>query len=279
MKKIVLIVSILFSSFFAQAQQAFEVTLTGTGQPIILIPGYSCSGQVWEETVKHLSKKYECHVITIAGFAGVKPIATPVLETVKNELITYIRNKHLQKPTLIGHSLGAFMSLWVASEMKNEVGKIICVDGLPALAAMGNEQLNYDSLRSNPMYNADMVAANFEALPTEGYEKNMTTAMLSQVSDTAHAAKIAHWSFLSDRKTLGYSIVEISLTDLRPVLKNISSPVLVIASLYGDAKNSEKVMNAQYANLANKQIQVANSKHFIMYDVPEWFYAQIDSFL
>jgi N-formylmaleamate deformylase len=31
--------------------------------------------------------------------------------------------------------------------------------------------------------------------------------------------------------------------------------------------------------LPNKNIVIANSKHFIMYDVPEWFYQQVDTFL
>ncbi len=280
MRSLLLVTALVLFAFLSKGQQAsFYVAVTGKGQPIILIPGYSCSGEVWNETVSHLKDRYECHVITIAGFGGVAPIKNPVLQTVKNDLIKYIADKKLVKPIIMGHSLGAFMSLWIASAIPDKVGKIICVDGLPAIAAMSNPSVNYDSLKINPVYNAEMVANNFAALPAAGYEKNMTAAMLSQVSDTARAALIAHWSFLSDRKTLGYTIVELSLTDLRPELEKIKTPVLIMASLYGSAEMSYTIMNAQYANLPDKKIEVAQSKHFIMYDAPVWMYKQIDNFL
>ena len=86
MKKIIafILISHLLISVSAQDFKAFKVTVTGKGQPVILIPGYSCSGDVWKETVDHLKDRYECHVLTLAGFAGVPAIDSPILETVKN---------------------------------------------------------------------------------------------------------------------------------------------------------------------------------------------------
>ena len=37
---------------------AFEVTVTGQGEPLFLIPGATCSGEVWETTVEQYSKQY-----------------------------------------------------------------------------------------------------------------------------------------------------------------------------------------------------------------------------
>ena len=280
MRGIFIAAQLLFITFLASGQaKSFEVKVTGKGQPIILIPGYSCSGEVWKETVAHLQSKYECHVITLAGYAGVTAIDTPVLKTVKDDLVKYIHEKKLKHIILMGHSLGAFMSLWVAGEIPAEIDKIICVDGVPAIAAMMNPAINYDSLRRSPFMNAEMAANNFKAIPSENYIQNTAKAMLYQVSDSARATQIATWSSLCDRKTLGYTIVEISATDLRPQLKKITCPVLILASTYGTAESSNKIMNEQYANLPNKKIMVAASKHFIMYDAPEWMYKQVDEFL
>jgi pimeloyl-ACP methyl ester carboxylesterase len=71
----------------------------------------------------------------------------------------------------------------------------------------------------------------------------------------------------------------LSTTDLRPELPKIKREILVIASIFITKENSEKVYGEQYKLLKNKTIVVADSKHFIMYDQPEWFYAQIDAFL
>lgn len=280
MKRIISLLIINLFILYTHAQtNAFRVEVSGKGKPVILIPGYSCSGDVWKETVAHLKDRYECHVITIAGYAGVPKIDTPVLKTVRNELIRYVQTKKLNKPMLIGHSLGAFMSLWVSSEAPDLFGKIICVDGLPFISAMQDTTANAEVLKMNPQFNAEAVAANFEQLPDSNYISNMTRSMLYQVNDTARAKQIATWSYQCNRRTLGYTIVEISTTDLRTAIAKIKQPVLVLGSLYGTEANSYSVLNHQYKNVPNKTIEVANSKHFIMYDVPEWFYAKVDAFL
>jgi pimeloyl-ACP methyl ester carboxylesterase len=282
MKNLFFSLAILLVSTFSFAQQssAFEVKVIGKGQPIILIPGYSCSGDVWNETVAHLKNKYELHVLTLAGFAGAKPIEDEeILKTVRNQIIRYVKDKNLKKPMLIGHSLGAFMTLWVQSTEPDLFGKGICVDGLPFLSAIGKPETTAESLKSNPQYNKEMVINNFKALPNEGYVKNMTKSMSYQVNDTIRARQIAEWSFKSDRKTLGSTIVEMSTTDLRKDIANIKSPILVLASKFGTIEASEKIYNEQYVLLKNKTIKVADSKHFIMYDQAQWFYNELDTFL
>ncbi len=69
----------------------FEVTVTGKGKPLFLIPGATCSGEVWQETVKRYAKDYECHVFTLAGYAGVTPLdTTPILPTIQQAIKNYI---------------------------------------------------------------------------------------------------------------------------------------------------------------------------------------------
>ncbi|RYF91181.1 MAG: alpha/beta hydrolase [Chitinophagaceae bacterium] len=264
----------------AQAQtKAFKVEVTGKGQPIILIPGYSCSGDVWKETVAHLQGRYECHVLTIAGYAGVPAVDTPMLATVKNELIRYVQQKKLVKPIIIGHSLGSFMGLWVSSTAPQLFGKLVCVDGMPFLSSLSDPNANADSLKKNPMYNAEAVARNFERLPDSGFIDNTARALRSQVNDTARARQIATWQYLSNRRSLGYSIVELATTDLRQAIAHITSPVLVLGSIYQTKERSMELIQQQFKHLPTATIRVADSKHFIMYDVPDWFYKELDAFL
>ncbi|GAB3891118.1 alpha/beta fold hydrolase [Spirosoma agri] len=280
MKTFLFLALLLVARFSVAQPTSFSVVVVGKGQPILLIPGYSCSGEVWNETVDHLKDRYECHVLTLPGFAGVPAIKNPVLATVRDEIIQYIKTKKLRQPILMGHSLGAFMSLWVSSREPSLVSKLICVDGVPFISAMMNPATNADSLRKNPMYNADVVAQNFVNLPNGNYETNMVKSMLTQVSDTTRARQIARWSALSDRRTLGYTLVEMSLTDLRNDIARIQSPTLVLGSLYFNSQaTSERILTEQYKQLGHKTIAVAQTKHFIMYDDPQWFYQQIDHFL
>ena len=276
---LVSLIALIFQSF-SQNTNAFEVKVIGKGNPIILIPGYSCSGEVWNETVEHLKNTYQLHVLTIAGFGTAPPIPDEeILRTVRNQIIQYVKNKKLQKPMLIGHSLGAFMTLWLHSTEPNLFGKSVCVDGVPFISAIYNPLATAESLKNDPQFNKAMVVENYKKIPHEGYIDNITKAMVYQVEDTIRARQIATWNFQSDRRTLGSTIIEMSTTDLRSELPKIKQNFLVLASIFGTRENSTRDYGEQYALLKTKTIVVANSKHFIMYDQPEWFYDQIDAFL
>src|SRR5450432_1331191 len=139
MMKKIFVSFLMFTMVSAYCQQkSFKVEVYGKGETVILIPGFACSGDVWQAIVDKLKAKYQLHVLTLAGFAGVPPIDTPILKTAKNDLIKYVTDNHLNKPVLIGHGMGAFLSLWVASEEPSLFSKILCVDGVPFMSAMSN---------------------------------------------------------------------------------------------------------------------------------------------
>lgn len=278
--KILLTTLLIAFSLYGNAQsKAFKVEIFGKGAPIILIPGFSCSGDVWKETVAHLKDRYECHVLTIAGFAGVAPIDTPILATVKNEIIRYVQSKRLVKPVIIGHSLGSFMGLWVSSTAPGLFGKLICVDGMPFLSALSDSNANASLLKKSPMYDPAAAVKSFERLPDSGFIDNTAKALFWQVNDTARAREIATWQYRSNRRTLGLALIELATTDLRKDIARITSQVLVLGSIYETREKSYELINQQFRNLPEAVIHVANSKHFIMYDQPEWFYNELDKFL
>jgi hypothetical protein len=65
------------------AQSPFQVKVTGHGRPMIRIPGYSCPGEVWDQIVAHYQDRYQTHVLTLAGFAGVPRVPGPFLENAR----------------------------------------------------------------------------------------------------------------------------------------------------------------------------------------------------
>src|SRR5947209_2154516 len=113
---------------------SFRVQVTGRGPAMILIPGLSSSGDTWKSTVEHYRDRYTCHVVTLAGFAGVPPIAEPLLASARRDLADYIRGERLDHPTIVGHSLGGTLALALAAEHPDLVGPLVIVDTLPFLA-------------------------------------------------------------------------------------------------------------------------------------------------
>lgn len=73
----------------ATTPTAFTVSVTGTGAgagaPVILIPGLASSGAVWDGTVQRFCAQRQCHVLTLAGFAGTPAVDAPLLPAVEQQ--------------------------------------------------------------------------------------------------------------------------------------------------------------------------------------------------
>jgi len=287
-----LIVFIFSFSFFASAvfaeshtYSAFHVKVTGKGQPVILIPGATCSGDEWNETVAHLAGKYECHVLTLAGYAGTQPLDKgPYLETIKNQIEQYISDKKLDHVILIGHSIGGYLSLCIATDMKDHLQKVVIVDAMPFFAGAQNPAAADTFSESQ----AKRMLSIYEKMDNEAITAYQLNAAKFLCRDSTHWSTIAKWGGSSDRKTLAYTLCEMLGSDIRSNIARINIPVLVLAAYCKMPQypsfTRESVMETytdQYKNCSKCTVHTTpdNARHFIMYDAPEWYYNEIDTFL
>jgi pimeloyl-ACP methyl ester carboxylesterase len=263
----------------ASAKPSFVVKVTGKGTPIILIPGLSCSGAVWDGTVAHLKDHYECHVLTLAGFAGQPRIPAPFLETVRNDLATYIRDQKLDHPVIIGHSLGGFLALWLASHDPALPGPLIIVDSYPFLPASFMPAATVETIKPMAEKIRDAMAVDRQQFVT-----NSVPQVKMMVTKPADFDRVMSWVKTTDPLTAGDAMFDMFTHDLRGDITQIKSPTLVLGTwiAYKDYTTSEEVegrIRKQYAQLKNCKIVMADTRHFIMLDDPQWFYQQVDTFL
>jgi pimeloyl-ACP methyl ester carboxylesterase len=259
-----------------ESNQAIHVEVTGTGQPILLIPGFSVPGNSWDATVKQLEQNYQCHTVTLAGFGGEDPIDFPWLPSVNQAIEKYINNHELNNLTIIGHSLGGTIATWLASRGNDHISQLILIDALPAAGALMIPNFNPDTLAYDSPYNNQQLAMS------DNEFNNMAQTMAQAMSlDTETQNKIKDWMILADRKTYVYGYTDYLKLDLRKDLRNIRIPVTIIAAdkPYGREMVSQTYQN-QYANLENYELLIAdNAAHFVMFDQPLWFMEQIQQIL
>ncbi|SNR14861.1 alpha/beta fold hydrolase [Tenacibaculum jejuense] len=279
MKNVILLcIAFVFSvSIYAQNEsQPIHVKVTGKGNPVILIPGFTVPGDIWNPLVKKLENNYECHIVTLAGFGGKAPIEFPWLPKVNQSLKNYIVKNDLQNATIIGHSLGGTIATWLATQKEIKLSKIIVVDALPASGALMIPNFNPENIVYESPYNKQQLAmddAAFAQLAT-GMSKGMSLKASAQ-------EQIKNWILQADRKTYVYGYTDYFKLDLREDLKNISIPVSIIAASkpYG-SEMVKQTYNNQYKNLKNYNFILAeNSAHFIMLDQPSWFLEQVQMIL
>jgi pimeloyl-ACP methyl ester carboxylesterase len=265
----------------APSSSAFVVKITGSGRPMILIPGMGCGGEVWDATVEHFKDHYECHVLTLAGFAGQPAIGAPFLPRVRTELQKYIEDKKLDHPVIIGHSLGGFLAYWLAASAPQKVGPVIAVDGLPFLPQLFNPVATPESMK--PV--AEQFRAFLGSQSPEAFAASNRKALESMITDPKNLDATDATGKKSDPKAVGQATYEMMTIDLRPMMKDIRTPVLLLGAssdMPDPAKRAagEAIYRQQVAAIPNHKVVFApNSRHFIQLDQPQFFYTQVEAFV
>jgi N-formylmaleamate deformylase len=258
----------------------FSVRVVGKGPPLLLLPGLASPGAVWDTTVAHLQDRYTLHVFTLAGFGGQPARPGLTLEEVRASLVRYIQEQKLEKPVVIGHSLGGFLAYWLGATAPDSVGPLVAVDGLPFLAALVDPRATAVSMRSQ----ADTLRAGFHGLSHEQFLTGLKAGVARQATGPEHQAQVVAWCAPSDPGAVGNAMAELMTMDLRAEGKAIVSPVLLLAAVGGVPEQMQARVRAEYeaqvASIPEHQVVfLEHARHFVMLDDPQAFFAALDDFL
>jgi len=241
---------------------AFGVEVKGEGRPVVLIPGLGCPGEVWKETVEHLGDDYQTHVLTLSGFAGRPAIKEPLSAAVRRDLTRYIRSRRLDHPIIVGHSMGGFIAYWMASYHPDLVGPVIVVDAGPALSGDLDEA---KQLRSKWIEASD-----------EEFASHTRAAFASMTRDPQRMQSVIAAVARSNRRAFGDAIYEMITTDLTKQVRDIESPVLILAA---DGGFQTRIKQQVETIPDHEVIVIPKTKHFVMFDAPDAYFEAIDKFL
>jgi pimeloyl-ACP methyl ester carboxylesterase len=266
-----------------KTENQFTVTVVGQGKPVILIPGLMSDARVWKSLSMELSNHYQLHLVNIAGFADTPASIKPSLLAVKQQLLSYIEKNRLTKPAIIGHSLGGFMAMWLASNSPDAVGAVISIDGLPYIGPVFTqtndstvESLAVQAIQVNTMYQS-MTQQQLSMQSRYGLSRQTTSV---EAQNTV-MAMIDH----SDPATVGEAIFTLLSTDLRQDISKITVPLLLLGASGGFADSAQQQAAAelyqqQLAALPQARLKMnTQSRHFIMLDDPQWLNTQVSEFL
>jgi pimeloyl-ACP methyl ester carboxylesterase len=249
----------------------------------VLIPGLSSHPDVWASTVAAMPG-YRYHLVHVAGFAG-KPAGAnatgPVVEPVAEEIARYIREAGLERPAIVGHSMGGTWAMLVAARHPELASRVMVVDMIPFMGAMfGGPNATPDTLRPVAQQIRQAMAAATPAARRQQIEQTIA----GMVRTESLRPGVVEQSLASDSAVSGEAFYEIIVTDLRPDLRNIRVPLTVLwvhppQAPFGP-EQMETYYRASYANAPHAVIRrIPDSYHFIMFDQPEVFQREFRTFL
>lgn len=268
------------SSAFASDRMSVEVV--GAGPDVILIPGFASSRDVWRAEADRLKATHRVHLVQLAGFGG-EPWTHgdgPFVEPAVEELARYVRHSGLERPSVIGHSMGGMSAVMLAQRHPELVGRVMSVDSLPFFSALFGPTATVESAR--PF--AQQAAAGILAADAASYRAGQEQAAVGYSRTPATRAAMVDWSMTSDRRAMASAISEVMTTDLRPGLAAMTTPVWAVYASDADggapAAMADALWAREYAGLPGvRLIRIDGSRHFIMADQPERFAGLVDQFL
>ncbi|OJU54959.1 MAG: alpha/beta hydrolase [Brevundimonas sp. 67-6] len=257
-----------------------SVEVMGQGPDVILIPGFASSREVWRPLARRLSATHRVHLVQLAGFAGEAwthgdgAFVQPVVD----ELARYAAT--LNKPAVIGHSMGGLSGLLLAQQRPETVSRVMSVDSLPFFSAMFGPQVTPQTAK--PF--ADQAAASILNADEAAFRIQQERTAVGMMRDEAGRAAMVDWSMASNRQAMASAIREVMTTDARPSLAAMTTPVWAVYASDADggapAAMADALWSREYAALPGVTLKrVDDARHFIMVDQPDRLDALVDAFL
>ncbi|MBU3969215.1 MAG: alpha/beta hydrolase [Alphaproteobacteria bacterium] len=263
--------------------QRIAVTTRGRGPDVILIPGLASTAEVWRGVADRLAGQRRLHLISVRGFGDLAPGANAsgaVMAAIAAEVRRYITEAGLQRPAVIGHSMGGQVGLRVAADAGSGVGRVMVVDSSPFFPALISPQATVGDVE--PIAQLAFQAIHFlgdEALRSRGRQMGLE---LGGATDAVFGT--LGWQG-GDRRVLAQSLYEVMTVDLRRRLPDITAPVTVVYGWSADQASprsrTDSLFRGAYARLRTPAafVPIEGAEHMVMIDQPTRFMAAVNRFL
>jgi pimeloyl-ACP methyl ester carboxylesterase len=93
----------------------------GSGDPVMFVHGFGEDGNVWDKQVEYLKKKYHLVVPDLPGSGRSEMITDMSMEGMAEVLHSIIHEENIDKCTVIGHSMGGYITLALVESYWNHV--------------------------------------------------------------------------------------------------------------------------------------------------------------
>ena len=243
----------------------------GNKPPMIMTHGYSDDGLCWTAVAKELEEDYDIILPDARGFGLTDPPSQSEPADVQVEdLAGLIKALNLEKPILLGHSMGSSSAAWFSARYSDVPRASILVD--PRLVARTAEE----TARRNAQSVENSAAAILKRNNTS-YEELFD---FQKGRNPHFSFTEIHFWVLS--KQLYHPNTAYRSPDARPSMSELFSkttcPTLILkADDQGELREKNKEVAAALNN--GKLVHVEGARHSVHRDQPERFLNALNSFL
>lgn len=263
------------------ASGAVHYEVTGRGEPaILMIHGYSCTGQDWRLQVGGLSSAHTCITMDLRGHGQSEPASGDLtMADFARDAIALLEALNIEGAVLVGHSMGTRIAMEAALQAPERVSGLVLVDG--------------SKIEADAEEVGKEIRAAVEALGFAGWtERNMGEMFLDKLAPEDRALIIQRAVALG--ANVGVQLyVNMTAWDqdrLESAIEQVRVPVTVIQStsiLPGEARARcfvDEAPNSPWLNAWRAEdkatiVALAQTGHFAMLEAPDQVNAAISNLI
>lgn len=104
-----------------------NINVAGEGSPVLLLHGWGCSNEIFKQIQAVLATSYKTYNFDFPGFGkSDEPTEVWGTEEYTRMVEQFVKENHIERPALVGHSFGGRISIIFAS--RNETSRVVLVD-------------------------------------------------------------------------------------------------------------------------------------------------------
>ena len=241
--------------------------------PVIFIPGWSFTSQIWQTQMEHFAKNRRVIAIDPRSQGdSTKTDGDNTPEARSRDLREIIQKLELKNVLLVGWSQGVQdVAAYVEQFGTDSIAGFVLVD---SPFAAGPAEIKLHPEFSEQLFE---LMAVYSAHPKEYYAGMIKSVIKHEISPEQLQQLTANCEKMSTTTGLAMLMTDLFTVDRRPALKKLSKPTLIIAS--GESKELESQREMQ-RSIPNAQLEVVSEAgHAVFIDQAKKFNHLLDMFL
>lgn len=216
--------------------ETLPVQIVGQGRPVLMVHGFGGSRRDWDDALPTLAVHHQVHTFDLLGHgARAQPRTPPTLAQMAHDVAEVITGLRLERPVLVGHSMGALVVMqYIKEHGASHLGGVCLIDQSPRITNDEQWQLGLFGSLTRPQLQAalgrlrsdfvDTVAREFVARcgPLAGADR--PDALLGRLARWA-VGKLAQVCGAEQLVALLENLAE---ADFRDVVARVTVPTMVV---------------------------------------------------
>lgn len=265
-------------------KMAYTVEGDPSNPPIVFIHGWGMSKELWRTTIPYLADQYYCIAVDLIGFGDseIPKNGDYAIPTQAKRVMQLVTDLGFDRVTLMGHSMGGQISLYIASTLTPErVVQLINVDGAVQGKLAPETESTFYHFRIGYHFPPYFTPA-YQLVHTRWYTKFFFRYWFHNFD----VVPLDFW-FVDRRRicqpkvhrSMYPALKEIYACNLTESLHRITAPVLTIFGRYDKVvPPADGELVAQHVP-DHQAVWVEDCGHFPMYEKPEIYREAVRAFL